>query len=136
MRFMMLIKSDEESEAGQLPSPELFAAMDKFNEEMVKAGVLLSAEGLHPSSRGARVKLSGLKRTVVDGPFPETKELIAGFWMIEVGSLQEAIDWAMRVPNDPTRPGGEGEIEIRQVFELSELPSDFLPAGQAVREAG
>ena len=133
MRFMMIVKSDDESEAGQLPSPELFAAMDKYNEEMLKAGVMLSAEGLYPSSRGARVKFSGLKRTVVDGPFPETKELIAGYWIIEVGSLQEAIEWAMRVPDDPMRPGGEGEIEIRQVGDVSDFP-DLLPSREGERE--
>src|SRR5438874_221779 len=120
MRFMIIIKANKDSEAGVLPDEKLLTEMGKFNEELVKAGVLLAGEGLHPSSRGARVKFSGEKRTVIDGPFTETKELIAGFWLWQVRSMEEAIEWAKRCPN-PT--GVESEIEIRQVFE----PSDFGP---------
>jgi hypothetical protein len=133
MRFMLLIKATKDSEAGVLPSRELVEAMGKFNEEMVEAGVMLAGEGLHPSSKGARVRFSGGKRTVTDGPFAETKELIAGFWLIEVNSLQEAVDWALRVP-DPMGEGEEAEIEIRQVFETSDFPSDILPPEEAARE--
>jgi hypothetical protein len=129
MRFMMLVKANKDSEAGVLPSKELVAAMGKFNEEMVKAGVLLGGEGLHPSSKGARIKFSGGKRTVTNGPFPETKELLAGFWMIQVKSREEAMDWASRVPF----ADGE-EIEIRQVFETSDFPPEVLPPEDAARE--
>src|SRR6266849_8505941 len=115
MRFMMLVKADKNSEAGVLPSKELVAAMGKFNEEMVKAGVMLAAEGLHASSKGARISFSGGKPIVTDGPFAETKELIAGFWLIQVKSKAEAIEWASRVPFR------EGGIEIRQVFEASDF---------------
>ena len=118
MRFMLIVKANEDSEAGILPSAELLTEMGKFNEELVKAGVLLAGEGLHPSSKGARVKFSGDKRTVIDGPFAETKELIAGFWLIDVKSKEEAIEWVKRVPN-PT--GEESEIEIRQVFEEADF---------------
>ena len=121
MRFMILVKADKNSEAGVMPSTELLAAMGKYNEELAKAGVLLDAEGLHPSSKGARVKFSGTKRLVVDGPFTEAKELIAGYWLIQVKSKAEAIEWVKRVPN-PT--GEESEIEMRQVFEAD----DFGPA--------
>ena len=121
MRFMVLVKANKDSEAGVLPSEELFREMGKFNEELVKAGVMLAAEGLHPSSKGARVRFSGDKRTVIDGPFTETKELVAGFWLWQVNSKEEAIEWLKRCPN-PT--GAEGEIEIRQVFEAC----DFGPA--------
>ena len=113
MRFMVMVKANADTEAGKLPSAELLAEMGKFTEELVKAGVLLAAEGLHPSSKGARVKFSGAKRTVIDGPFAESKELVAGFWLIQVKSKEEAIEWVKRVPN-PT--GEESEIEIRQVF--------------------
>ncbi|MDD3825191.1 MAG: YciI family protein [Anaerolineae bacterium] len=133
MRFMLMIKADKDSEAGVLPSRELVAAMGEFNEQMAEAGVLLAGDGLQPSSKGARVHFSGGKRTVVDGPFPETKELIAGFWIIEVDSLQEAIDWALRVP-DPMGEGAEAEIEIRQIFETSDFPPDVLPPEDAARE--
>ena len=120
MRFMVIVKASKESEAGVLPSQEMLTEMGKFNEELVKAGVLLAAEGLHPTSRGVRVTFSGGKRTVIDGPFTEAKELIAGFWLWQVKSKEEAIEWVKRCPN-PT--GAEGEIEIRQVFE----PDDFAP---------
>jgi hypothetical protein len=127
MRFMMIVKANQDSEAGIMPSDELMTEMGKFNEELEKAGVLISLDGLHASSKGARVLFSGDKRTVVDGPFAETKELIAGFWIINVGSKQEAIDWALRVPNPHE---GDAQIEIRQIFELEDFPS--VP--DAVRE--
>jgi hypothetical protein len=121
MRFMVLVKADKNTEAGVLPDEKLLAEMGKYNEELVKAGVLLAGEGLHPSSKGARVKFSGGERTVIDGPFTEAKELVAGFWLFQVKSKEEAIEWVKRCPN-PT--GTEAEIEIRQVFEAS----DFGPA--------
>src|SRR3954451_10876904 len=114
MRFMVIVKATPDSEAGKLPSPELLAAMGNFNEELVKAGVMLAGEGLQASSKGARVKFSGDKRTVIDGPFAETKELIAGYWIWQVKSKEEAVEWVKRCPN-PT--GQESEIEIRQIFE-------------------
>ena len=124
MRFMVLVKANKDTEAGVLPTQELLAEMGKFNEELVKAGVMLAGEGLQPSSKGARVKFSGDKRTVIDGPFTETKELIAGFWLIQVKSKEEAIEWVKRVPN-PT--GEEGEIEIRQVFEAEDFGEQLTP---------
>jgi len=124
MRFMVLVKASSESEAGVLPSTELLAAMGKYNEELVKAGVMLAGEGLQPSSKGVRIKFSGTKRTVVDGPFTETKELIAGFWLWQCRSKEEAIEWAKRCPN-PT--GQEGELEIRQVFEADDFGPEFTP---------
>jgi hypothetical protein len=122
MRFMVIVKASKSSEAGTLPSEELIAEMGKFNEELGKAGVLLAGEGLQASSKGARVKFAGQKRIVIDGPFTETKELVAGFWLWKCASLQEAIEWVKRCPNP--MPGEEAEIEIRQVFE----PEDFGPA--------
>ena len=124
MRFMIIVKATKESEAGVMPSEQLLADMGKFNEELAKAGVLLAGEGLQPSSKGARVKFSGKKRTVVDGPFAETKELIAGFWLLEVRSKEEAIEWIKRAPN-PSE--GESEIEIRQVFEAEDFGAEFTP---------
>jgi hypothetical protein len=124
MRFMIIVKATKESEAGIMPSKELLAEMGKFNEELAKAGVLLAGEGLQPSSKGARVKFSGKKRTVVDGPFAETKELIAGFWLLEVRSKEEAIEWIKRAPNPHE---GESEIEIRQVFEAEDFGAEFTP---------
>ena len=118
MRFMAIVKATKDSEAGKLPSEELLAAMAKFNEEMVKAGVMLDGNGLQPSSKGARVRFSGDKRTVMDGPFAETKELVAGYWILQCKSLAEAIEWIRRCPN-PHQEGGE--IEIRQVFELEDF---------------
>ena len=118
MRVMVLVKANKDSEAGVLPDEKLLTEMGKFNEELVKAGVLLAAEGLHASSKGARVRFSGSKRTVIDGPFVETKELIAGFWLWQVKSMAEAIDWVKRCPN-PT--GAEGEIEIRPLFEAADF---------------
>ncbi|MBI3970356.1 MAG: YciI family protein [Chloroflexi bacterium] len=124
MRFMVLLKADQNTEAGVLPSTELLAAMGRYNEDLVKAGVLLAAEGLQPSSKGARVKFSGAKRTVIHGPFSETKELIAGFWLIQVRSKEEAIEWVKRCPS-PLE--GEAEIEIRQVFEADDFGAEFTP---------
>ena len=129
MRFMMIVKANKDSEAGVMPSEELIAAMTKYNEELTKAGVLLDLAGLHPSSKGARIRFSGGKRTVIDGPFAETKELIAGYWLIQVKSKEEAIEWARRVPA-PHGEGADGEIEIRQVFEL-----DDFGASEAVERA-
>lgn len=125
MRFMVIVKATKDSEAGALPDEKLLAAMGAFNEELVKAGVLLAAEGLQPSSKGARVRFSGDKRTVIDGPFTETKELIAGFWLWQVKSKEEAIDWVKRCPNP--FPGIESEIEIRQVFEAEDFGAEFTP---------
>jgi len=124
MRVMVLVKADKKSEAGVLPDEKLLTEMGKFNEELVKAGIMLEGEGLHPSSKGARVQFSANKRTVIDGPFAETKELVAGYWIWKVKSLQEAIDWAKRCPN-PT--GAEGELEIRPIFELGDLGEGFTP---------
>jgi hypothetical protein len=124
MRFMVLIKADANFEAGEMPSERLLTEMGKYNEELVKAGVLLACEGLHPSSMGTRVMISGSKRTVVDGPFTETKELVAGFWLIQVTSKEEAIEWAKRVPNPD---GGDAQVEIRQVFEAEDFGADFSP---------
>ncbi|WP_434563204.1 YciI family protein [Pseudomonas sp. Z4-20] len=124
MRFMVIVKASPESEAGEMPSEELLAAMGAYNEELVKAGVMLAGEGLHPSAEGVRVQFSGNDRTVVDGPFAETKELVAGFWIFKVQSLQEAIDWVKRCPNPMV---GDSEIEIRQIFELEEFGETFTP---------
>ena len=124
MRFMILIRADKNTEAGTLPDEKMLTDMGKFNEELTKAGVILAGEGLHPSSKGARVKFSGDKRTVIDGPFAETKELIAGFWLWQVKSKDEAIQWVKRCPN-PT--GAESEIEIRQVFEAEDFGAEFTP---------
>ena len=124
-RFMLIVKASKDSEAGIMPSTELLDAMGKYNEEMAKAGVMLAGEGLQPSSKGARVKFSGDKRTVTDGPFTETKELIAGFWLIQAKSKEEAIEWVKRVPNP--MPGEESEIEIRQVFENEDFGDEFTP---------
>ncbi|EXF92396.1 dehydrogenase [Pseudomonas fluorescens HK44] len=125
MRFMIIIKASQDSEAGVMPSQELLTAMGNYNEELVKAGILLGGEGLHPSSKGTRVRFSGEKRTVIDGPFAETKELIAGYWLWQVKSKQEAIDWVKRCPNP--MPGTEAEIEIRQVFEAEDFGAEFTP---------
>jgi hypothetical protein len=125
MRFMAIVKANKQSEAGVMPTTELLAEMGKFNEELVKAGVLLAGEGLHPSSKGARVKFSGKKRTVIDGPFSETKELIAGYWLLQCKSMQEAIEWIKRSPNP--FPEGESEIEVRQVFEAEDFGPEFTP---------
>jgi hypothetical protein len=125
MRFMVMVMATKESEAGVLPKPEEFAAMQKYNAELAKAGVLLAAEGLAASSEGARVKFSGDKRTVIDGPFIETKELVAGFSIIQVKSLEEAIEWVKRAPN--VFPNGEAEVEIRKVSEAEDFGAAFTP---------
>ena len=124
MRFMVIVKATKHSEAGALPDQKILAEMGKFNEELVKAGIMLAGEGLQPSSKGARVRFSGSKRTVIDGPFTESKELIAGFWLWEVKSLDEAIEWLKRCPNPHP---GESEIEIRQVFEAADFGAEFTP---------
>ena len=124
MRFMILVKANADSEAGIMPSEELLAAMGKYNEELVKAGVMLAGEGLHPSSRGARVRFAGDRRTVIDGPFAEAKELVAGYWLWQVKSKEEAIEWVKRCPNPMP---GESEIEIRQVFEAEDFGPEFTP---------
>ena len=125
MRVMVLIKANKDSEAGIMPDEKLLTDMGKFNEELVKAGVMLAGEGLHPSSKGARVKFIRGKRTVIDGPFPETKELIAGFWLWQVKSLEEAIEWVKRCPNP--FPDTESEVEIRQIFEAEDFGAEFTP---------
>jgi hypothetical protein len=124
MRFMVIVKASKDSDAGVLPKQKILAEMGKFNEELVKAGVLLAMEGLHASSTGKRVRFSGAKRTVIDGPFTETKELIAGFWLWQVRSMEEAIEWVKRCPNPFD---GESEIEIRQVFEAEDFGPEFTP---------
>ncbi len=126
MRFMVIVKANQESEAGQLPSTEELALMGNFNEELAKAGIMLAAEGLQASKKGARVRLGGGKRTVIDGPFSETKELIAGFWIWQVKSKEEAIEWAKRIPA-ACFPNSETEIEIRQVFEAEDFGPAFTP---------
>jgi hypothetical protein len=125
MRFMIIVKASQDSEAGKMPSHDLLAAMGKYNEELVNAGIMLSGEGLHPSSKGARVRFAGDQRTVTDGPFPETKELIAGFWIWKVKSKVEAVEWVKRCPNP--MPGTEAEIEIRQIFENEDFGAEFTP---------
>ena len=124
MRFMILIKATKDSEAGVMPSERLLTEMGKFNEELVKAGVMLAGEGLQPSSKGARVKFSGAKRTVIDGPFAETKELLAGFWLWQVKSKEEAIEWVKRCPNPHNE---EAEVEIRQIFEVEDFGAELTP---------
>ncbi|HTH68805.1 MAG TPA: YciI family protein [Rhodanobacter sp.] len=122
MRFMVIVKATPDSEAGVMPSKQLLTEMGKFNEELVKAGIMLAGEGLHPSSKGVRVRFSGNRRTVIDGPFAETKELIAGFWLWQVQSLEEAVEWLKRAPFD-----GDTEIEVRQVFEADDFGAEFTP---------
>ena len=124
MRFMVIVKATADSEAGVMPSEELLTAMGRYNEELAAAGVIQAAEGLHPSSMGARVRFSGAQRTVIDGPFMETKELVAGFWIFQVESLQACIDWVKRCPNPMP---GESDIEIRQVFEAEDFGAEFTP---------
>ncbi len=124
MRFMVMVKATEESEAGIMPNEELLTAMGAYNEELVKAGVMLAGEGLHPSSKGARVRFSGTDRSVIDGPFSETKELVAGFWLFDVKSVEECLEWVKRCPNPMTGPS---EIEIRQVFEVDDFGDSFTP---------
>src|SRR5256884_997842 len=135
MRFMLMVRATKDTEAGIFPegSKELFAAMGRYNEEMVKAGVMLAGEGLQPSSKGARVKFSGGRQTVTDGPFAEAKELIAGFWLIQVKAKEEAIEWVQRCPA-PMGEDVESEIEIRQVYEASDFPEEIFSAEDAARE--
>ena len=132
MRFMVMVKATKNSEAGRLPTEDLLAAMGRFNEELVKAGVMLAGEGLQPSAKGKRVKFAAGKRTVVDGPFAETNELIAGFWLWQCKSMDEAVEWVKRCP-DPM-PGEESEIEIRQVFEAEDFGAEFTPELRAQEE--
>jgi len=124
MRFMVMVKASKESEAGKMPSRKLLEDMGKFNEELVKAGMMLAGEGLHPSSKGARVRFSGAKRTVIDGPFPETKELVAGFWILKARSKEEVIEWMKRCPNPME---SDSDIEIRQIFEAEDFGAEFTP---------
>jgi hypothetical protein len=132
MRVMVIVKATKNSEAGVMPSEKLFADMGKFNEELVKAGVMLAGDGLHPSRKGKRMRFSGGKRTVIDGPFAETKELIAGFWIWQVKSMEEALEWARRCP-DPS-PGEDGELEIRPLFEADDFGKEFTPELRAQEE--
>jgi hypothetical protein len=132
MRFMIIIKANKDSEAGVMPSEELLGAMAKYNEELIKAGVMLAGDGLQPSSKGARVRFEGTERKVIDGPFSETKELIAGYWIFQVRSLEEAIEWVKRCPNPQMEAG---EIEIRQVFELTDFaPSEAVAHHQRLQD--
>ena len=131
MRVMVMVKADKDTEAGVMPSEQLLADMGKFNEQLVKAGVMLAGEGLHPSSNGVRIRFGGGKKTVIDGPFAETKELVAGFWLWQVKSMEDAIEWVKRCPN-PT--GAESEIEIRQVFEADDFGAEFTPELRAQEE--
>ena len=132
MRFMILVKASADSEAGVMPSEELLTAMGNFNEELAKAGILVEADGLHPSSKGARVRFSGDKRTVTDGPFIETKELVAGYWIWDVKSKEEAIEWVKRCPNP--MPGTDSDIEIRQIFSAEDFGAEFTPEARAQEE--
>ena len=131
MRFMVMVKATSQSEAGTMPSTELLAAMGNFNEELVKAGVLLAGEGLHPSAKGKRVHFSGSRRTVIDGPFTETKELVAGFWLWQVKSMEEAVEWVRRCPNPME---GDSEIEIRPLFEAADFGAELTPELRAQEE--
>jgi hypothetical protein len=132
MRFMVIVKATKHSEAGMMPSEQLLGAMGRYNEELAKAGVMVAGEGLQPSSKGARVRFSGDRRTVIDGPFPETKELIAGYWIFNVKSRQEAIDWVTRAPHP--MPGEDAEIEIRQILEAEDFGVEFTPELRAQEE--
>ncbi|EJN33953.1 MULTISPECIES: YciI family protein [unclassified Pseudomonas] len=132
MRFMIFVKASADSEAGIMPSEQLITEMGNFNEELSKAGILVDCDGLHPSSKGARVRFSGDQRTVIDGPFIETKELVAGYWIWEVKSKEEAIEWVKRCPNP--MPGTESEIEIRQIFSAEDFGAEFTPEARAQEE--
>ena len=134
MRVMVIIKANKESEAGIMPSEKLLNAMGKFNEELVNAGIMLEGEGLHPSSKAKRIKFSGGKRIVTDGPFAETRELIAGFWIWKVNSMEEALEWAKRIPNDPERPDMEAEIDIRPIFEVGDFGVELTPELRKLEE--
>ena len=134
MRVMVIIRGNAESEAGIMPSEQLLNAMGKFNEELVNAGVMLEGEGLHPSSKAKRIKFSGGNRIVTDGPFAETRELIAGFWIWKVNSMDEAVEWAKRIPNDPERPDMESEIELRPIFEAEDFGPELTPELRKLEE--
>ena len=134
MRVMVMIKANKDSEAGIMPGEELLNAMGKFNEELVNAGVMLEGEGLHPSSKAKRIKFSGGNRIVTDGPFAETRELIAGYWIWKVNSMEEALEWAKRIPNDPERPDQEGEIELRPIFEVEDFGAELTPEMRKLEE--
>src|SRR5689334_7368170 len=134
MRVMVIIKGNAESEAGIMPSEALLNAMGKFNEELVNAGVMLAGEGLHPSAKAKRVKFSGGRRIITDGPFAETRELIAGFWIWKVNSMEEALEWAKRIPDDPERPDMEGEIDIRPLFEAEDFGPELTPEIRKLEE--
>ena len=131
MRVMVIVKANKQSEDGVMPDEKLLSAMGQFNEELSKAGLMLAGEGLHPSSKGKRIKMSGSSRTIVDGPFAETKELIAGFWIWKVGSMEEAVEWAKRCPNPHV---GDSELEIRQIFEAEDFGAEFTPELRAQEE--
>jgi hypothetical protein len=132
MRFMVMVRATQQSEQGVMPDEKLLTDMGRYNEELANAGVMLGGEGLHPSARGARVRFSGSKRSVIDGPFPETRELIAGYWMLKANSLQECIDWVKRSPNP--FPGIESDVEIRQIFEADDFGAEFTPELRAQEE--
>ena len=134
MRVMVIIKANEDSEAGIMPSEKLLNAMGKFNEELMNAGVMLAGKGLHPSSKAKRIKFSGGNRIVTDGPFAETRELIAGFWIWKVKSMEEALEWAKRIPDDPERPDMEGEIELRPIFEVEDFGAELSPEMRKLEE--
>ncbi|HKR85766.1 MAG TPA: YciI family protein [Terriglobales bacterium] len=134
MRVMVIIKANEESEAGIMPSEQLLNAMGKFNEELVNAGVMLAGEGLHPSSKAKRIKFSRGNRIVTDGPFAETRELIAGFWIWKVNSMEEALEWGKRIPNDPERPDMEAEIEMRPIFDVEDFGTELSPEMRKLEE--
>lgn len=134
MRVMVIIKANAESEAGIMPSEQLLNAMGKFNEELVNAGVMLEGEGLHPSSKAKRIKFSGGQRLITDGPFAETREQIAGFWIWKVNSMEEAVEWAKRIPNDPERPDMEAEIELRPIFEADDFGPELTPELRKLEE--
>ena len=134
MRVMVIIKANEDSEAGVMPSEKLLNAMGKFNEQLVNAGVMLAGEGLHPSSKAKRIKFSAGNRIVTDGPFAETRELIAGFWIWKVNSMEEALEWAQRIPNDPERPDLESEIELRPIFGVEDFGAELTPEMRKLEE--
>ena len=134
MRVMVIIKANKESEAGIMPSEQLLNAMGKFNDELINAGVMLAGEGLHPSSKAKRIKFSRGERLITDGPFAETRELIAGFWIWKVISMEEALEWAKRIPNDPERPDVEGEIEIRRIFDIGDFGTELTPEMRKLEE--
>ena len=133
MRVMVLVKANKDSEAGVMPSEKMLTEMGNFNEELVKAGIMLAGEGLHPSAKGVRIRYSGGKQTVIDGPFAETKELVAGYWLWKVKDMQEAVDWLKRAPFD-SGPGEDAELEIRQVFEAEDFGAEFTPEAREQEE--